>query len=145
LYFRFVYFNTVSVLTNKVVLTDFDIEAFYLCAIHANIPSYKMAFLLNKHLGLHLKHAEKEVIVNNAEDQQEIYPKYVFDDSTHYITYTLVKNKCVLDTINTSQVNNLFTIEGTTHEVKKLISDYKNVDYLLKIEAENDTYPRKLI
>lgn len=132
-------------ITNKIVLTDFDIEAFYLCAIHANIPSYKMAFLLNRHLGLHLERAKKDVAVSNSKKQEEVYPKYVFDDETHYITYTLVKNKCVMDTISTPKINDLFAIEHPTHEVKKLISDYKNVDYFLKIEAESDIYAMKVL
>ncbi len=131
--------------TNKIVLSDFDIEIFYLCAIHANIPSYKMAFLLNKHLGLQLKRAKKDVTVTNTEQQQEIYPKYVFDDETHYITYTLVKNKCVLNDIDVSKGINLFTLDESIQETKKLISEYKNADYFLKIESENDTYAMKML
>lgn len=131
--------------TTKIVLSDFDIEVFYLCAIHTNIPSYKMAFLLNKHLGLQLKRAEKDVTVTNTEQQLEIYPKYVFDDETHYITYTLVKNKCVLNDIDTSRQTNLFTLEEPIQEIKKLISEYKKADYFLKIESENDTYAMKLL
>ncbi len=130
---------------NKIILSDFDIEIFYLCAIHANIPSYKMAFLLNKHLGLQLKRATKDVTVTNKHQQQEIYPKYVFDDEAHYITYTLVKNKCVLNDIDVSERINLFTSDQSIQETKKLISEYKRADYFLKIESENDTYAMKML
>lgn len=130
---------------NKIVLNDFDIEAFYLCAIHANIPSYKMAFLLNKHLGIRLERAESDVEVTNSEKNKEVYPKYVFEDKTQYIIYTLVKNKCMMDTISTPKSTNLFITEPSTHEIKKLIADYKKVDYFLKIETEIDTYATKVL
>lgn len=132
---------------NKIVLNDFDIEAFYLCAIHANIPSYKMAFLLNKYLGIRLARAESDVEVNSTEKNKEVYPKYVFDNKAQYITYTLIKNKCVMDTVvrPPSNITGLFTTEHTTHQVKKLISDYKKVDYFLKIETEMNTYAMKVL
>lgn len=133
-------------ITNKIVLNDFDIEAFYLCAIHANIPSYKMAFLLNRQLSLQLQRAENDVEINHLKHQNEIYPKYMYNDDIHYITYTLIKNKCVVDTVRPPSPNgDLFNMKYTTQKTKKLISEYKKVDYFLKIETESDTYPLKII
>jgi len=134
------------VITNKIVLNDFDIEAFYLCAIHANIPSYKMAFLLNRQLSLQLQRAENDVEINHLKHQNEIYPKYMYNDDMHYITYTLIKNKCVVDIVRPpSPSGDLFNMKYTTQKTKKLISEYKKVDYFLKIETESDTYPLKII
>ncbi len=128
---------------NKIMLSDFDIEAYYLCAIHANIPSYKMAFLLNKHIGLQLERAEKDVEVNTT--NEEVYPKYIHDHEEQYITYTLVKNKCeVLTSPNLDLNIDLFS-SGALASIKNLVTDYKKVDYFLKIETESDYYPMKVI
>ncbi len=125
------------------MLNDFDIEDFCLCAIHGNIPSYKMAFLLNKHIGLRLERTSKDVEVKGA-NGLENYPKYVYENETHYTIYTLIKNKCEVTT-NRVNKSNLFTGLETSLSLKKLIPEYKNVDYFLKIETENSYYPMKVL
>lgn len=130
---------------NKIVLCDFYVEDFFLCAIHANISSYKMAFLLNKNLFLQLKRTREDVIIaNKNSEKREVYPKYVFDDEAHSIVYTLVKNKCVIKEMDSS-TKNLFSEEVPLQRTKKLIPEYSRVDFFLKVETDYGAYNVKLL
>lgn len=130
--------------TSKIVLNDFYIEAFHLCAIHANIPSYKMAFLLNKNLGLRLQRAENDVEVGPIVNE-EVYPKYVFENDRDYITYTLVKNKCIAKRIDNSKASNLFSEGNEVLVATNLVFEHKNVDYFLKIESDSEFFGTRFI
>ena len=126
----------------KLVLDSFEVDTFYLCAIHANIPSYKMAFLLNKNLNLHFSRADSDVEVYHK-NLTEVYPRYIFEDAINYSTFTLIKNKCVTQNNMDSDSLNLFAAEKSQQQIKNLIPQYKNVDYILKIETDSENYPLK--
>ena len=132
--------------SKKIVLSDFDIEDFFLCAIHANIPPYKMAFLLNKKLDLQLKRTHDDVIITNQDKELEgIYSKYVFEDDTCSITYTLIENKSVIKGVNFSKTKDLFPLEVPLQKTTKLIPEYGVADFFLKVETEYDNYNIKLL
>ena len=128
----------------KLVLDNFEVDTFYLCAIHANMPSYKMAFLLNRHLGLGFSRAESDVEVYSLE-HTEIYPRYIFEDTINYNTFTLIKNKCIVKKSLNTKTSNLFINDSSQEIVKNLIPQYKNVDYIVKIETDSESYPLKLL
>ncbi len=130
--------------TNKLVLDNFEIDAFFLCAIHASLPSYKMAFLLNRQLELKFSRAKNDVEVL-ARKNTEIYPRYIFEDEQNYATFTLVKNKCLTYQEVCATNNDLFTESTTQQIIKNLIPELKNVDYFLKIETDNFNYSLKLL
>ncbi len=130
--------------TNKLVLDNFEIDAFFLCAIHASLPSYKMAFLLNRQLELKFSRAKNDVEVL-ARKNTEIYPRYIFEDEQNYATFTLVKNKCLTYQEVCPTNNDLFTESTTQQIIKNLIPELKNVDYFLKIETDNFNYSLKLL
>ena len=126
--------------SNKIVLSDFDIEDFCLYAIHANMPSYKMAFLLNKNLGLQLKRTSDDVVITNHSKQfEEVYSKYIFEDDINSIVYTLIENKCVFNEVKKSETKDLFSLEVPLQKTTKLIPEYSNVDFFLKMETDCDT------
>ncbi|WP_010520286.1 IPExxxVDY family protein [Aquimarina agarivorans] len=129
---------------NKLVLDNFEVDAFYLCAIHASLPSYKMAFLLNRQLELKFSRAKNDVEVLK-DNHTEVYPRYVFDDEPNYTTFSLVKNKCLMYQKSSVKNTDLFTESYEQLITKNLISEYKNVDYFLKIETDNFNYSLKLL
>ncbi len=130
--------------TNKLVLDNFEIDAFFLCAIHASLPSYKMAFLLNRQLGLKFSRAKNDVEVL-ARKNTEVYPMYTFEDEQNYTTFTLVKNKCLTYQEISTKKADLFTTSTTQQITKNLIPELKKVDYFLKIETDNFNYSLKLL
>lgn len=129
---------------NKLVLDGFEVDAFYLCAIHSSLPSYKMAFLLNKQLDLQFARFNKDIEV--VSDQgMEVYPCYVFEDKENYTEYSLLKNKYVFEDRDTTGKSDLFANELGQQTIKNLIPEYKKADYFLKIETDNFNYSVKLL
>lgn len=127
---------------NKLVLDSFEMDAFYLCAIHSSLPSYKMAFLLNKHLDLKFTRFKKDIEV--VSDQgMEVYPCYVFEDNINYTVYSLLKNKFVFENSIAVENGDLFSNELKQQNIKNLIPEYKKVDYFLKVETDNFNYSMK--
>ena len=129
---------------NKLVLDSFEEDAFYLCAIHSSLPSYKMAFLLNKHLGLQFARFNKDIEVVSGQGT-EVYPCYVFEDKENYTGYSLLKNKCIFENSITVENGDLFANELAQQTIKNLIPEYKKVDYFLKIETDNFNYSMRLL
>lgn len=130
---------------SKFELDTFEVDACYLCAIHSSLPSYKMAFLLNKQLGLKFQRAISDVIKVSKNAEEEVYPLYLFDDHVNYTTFWLVKNKCVVQEDKKAVAVDLFSAQTSQQSIKNLIPEYKKVDYFLKIETDNSNYPLKLL
>lgn len=129
---------------NKLVLDSFEVDAFYLCAIHSSLPSYKMAFLLNKYLGLQFARFKKDIEV--VSDQGlEVYPCYVFEDKINYTCYSLLKNKCFFENNEGTGNEDLFANDLGQQIIKNLIPEYKKVDYFLKVETDNFNYSMRLL
>lgn len=127
---------------NRIVISDFDIEDFYLCALHANVPSYKMAFLLNKHVELQLHKSDEEILAYSRKGVEASYCKYVFEDTLQSITYTLINNTGMVTEIP-EQNGGLFGQELPLPKSQKLIPEFKNVDFFLKIEADYNGFSTK--
>jgi len=131
-------------LVNKLVLDTFEVDEFYLCAIHSSLPSYKMAFLLNKHLNLQFARSKKDVEVVSA-DGLEVYPCYVYEDENNYAYYSLIKNKCFFEQTVAIKDGDLFANTSIQQVIKNLIPEYNKVDYFLKIETDNTAFSTKLL
>ena len=129
---------------NKLELSGLEVDSFFLCAIHSSLPSYKMAFLLNKYIGLQFKRAYKDIEVIN-DGNLEVYPCYIFEDEKNYTEYSLIKNKCFFDKKVIEEKGNLFANESTEYRVKNLIPEFNKVYYFLKIETDNFMYSVKLL
>ena len=129
---------------NKIVFDSFEEDVFYLCAIHSSLPSYKMAFLLNKFIGLQFARSNKDIELI-SEDVLEVYPCYIFEDKENYTEYSLIKNKCFFEKKVIMEKGDLFINESVERSVKNLIPEYKKVDYFLKIETDNLNYSTRLL
>ncbi len=120
----------------RLILESLD-DDYELIAIHCSLASYKLAFVLNKHLRLQLFRT-KEDINFRYDDGIGTFPLYQYEDDFRYHTYSLLGNK-----FKTKQKSNAILSEGlfsnTTdvYDVKYLIPELKKVDYFLKIETES--------
>lgn len=116
---------------------DLPLEDDYeLIAIHSSMEAYKLAFLLNKNLGLRF-YRKKDVGLlfhgNNADFQL-----YEYEDTYHYSSYYLLKNKTNIATTLASGVQDLFTTTQDKDTIQYAIPELKKVDYFLKVETETD-------
>lgn len=122
--------------TYKLVLDDDGEETFSLLAIHCSEEGYVLAYLLNKHLGFHLKRERLDLnYVNNGLETS--FPLFQYENNVQYTAYNLVANKCKSVAANVNSSGGLFIDDASEKTViTHLIPEYSKVDYFLKIHSE---------
>lgn len=130
----------------KLLLDDDYKEEFSLIAIHCSEESYKMAFLINKQLGLCLKR-EKLDLDYSSNGLAVTFPLFQFTSNIQYNTYYLVANKCRSMEANVQSSGGLFGNDTSEKMVATyLLPEYKKVDFFMKIQSEFENIPlRKII
>ncbi|RDK88400.1 IPExxxVDY family protein [Marinirhabdus gelatinilytica] len=128
---------------HKLILDDELDDEFSLIAIHCSEEAYKMAYLLNKNVQLHL-HRRRRDLDFSKEGLAITFPLFDFEDQKQYTTYHLVANKCKTVAAHTVATGGLFG-EQAQEEImtKYLLAEFKKVDYFLKITSEYETTPLK--
>ncbi|MBQ4819839.1 IPExxxVDY family protein [Aquimarina sp. MMG016] len=129
----------------KLILDTFEEDDYELIAIHCSLASYRLAFLLNKYLGLRLVR-KKEDINFEYSDLEASFPLYQYSDRFQYNTYNLLGNK-FRTKIELDQMGaqGLFSVQEDNYATRYLIPEFKNVDYFLKIETETSQFSNKSI
>jgi hypothetical protein len=131
---------------HKLMLDDDFKEEFSLLAVHCSEEAYKVAYLLNKHLGLRLKREEIDLDYSNN-GLGATFPLFQFKNNLQYTTYNLVANKCksIVGVIESS--GGLFGNDASEKfTTTYLLPEYKKVDFFFKIFSEFETIPlRKII
>lgn len=114
-------------------------ETFSLLAIHCSEEAYILAYLLNKHLGFHLKRERLDLnYVNNGLEAS--FPLFEYEDNFQYTVYNLVANKCKSVAANVNSSGGLFYDDASEKTViTYLIPEYSKVDYFLKIHSEYES------
>lgn len=129
----------------RLVLDTIAEDDYDLIAIHCTLASYRLAFILNKHLNLQLFRKKKDI--NFKYDTVSAnFPLFQYHDHFKYNTYSLLGNKfrTKIDTSNASSATtDLFPMVEGLYATKYLIPELKNVDYFLKIEAETSEFSCK--
>ncbi|MBQ0733808.1 IPExxxVDY family protein [Aquimarina celericrescens] len=127
----------------KLVLDTFDDDDYELIAIHSSLPSYRLAFLLNKALNLAL-FRKKEDINFKYDNIVANFPIYQYRDHLQYNTYHLLGNKFTIKIASKKDASEgLFAVKEDSYVTKYLIPELKNVDYFLKINTETSTFLSK--
>ena len=118
-------------------------EASYtLIAIYTTIEDYRLAYLLNSYLKIHLTRQRTDLDYNNGKSSFSIFE---WEDIKYLTTWNLVHNVCKLETYQKTNEQSLFASEEKITETSYLIPEYKQVNYFLKIDTEFDTDQEKLI
>lgn len=121
--------------TIKLHIDDFEENDYLLIAIHTTLEDYRLAYFLNKYLGVQLQKQEEDIHIQVKENQSS-FSLYSFYDKEQYVTWNLVQNKNeIVIQPEEKPLNNLFSenlqaIETTIY----LLPELKKVDYFLKIE-----------
>lgn len=131
---------------HKLLLDDDLREDFSLVAVHCSEEAYKMAYLLNRYLSLQLK--RKPVDLDFSNDGLEVtFPIFEYENELKYTVFHLVANKCKSIMAKLQSSGGLF---GEQEDEKivwtYLLPEFRNVDFLLKIESDVEKTPiRSLI
>jgi hypothetical protein len=128
---------------HKLILDDvFDEEVYTLIAIHCTIEDYRLAYLLNKYLGISLTRKLSDLDNNEAKNSCSIFE---WKDTKHLITWSLVANICKTEIIQQKNYTSLFDSPEKLTKTTYLIPEYKAVNYFLKIDNEFNLSKEKYI
>ncbi len=128
------------------MLLEVEDEPFNLIAIYASIEGYKMAYLLNKVLGICLERERMDVDFDFNKYEAH-FPLYNFKNPGTQCSFYLVANKFKGEPKKIMSSGSLFEEEEISPQEVYLIPEYKKVDYFLKIgeEIKGKQFTRMLI
>ena len=114
---------------HKIQINDFISDDYELIAIHSSLEDYKLAYCLNKELGLQLQKNDNYIEIAIPEGKSA-FSNYIFDDEKNDVVWTLIENKTTIINSN-KQTTSLFEQVDIT---VFLLPEFKKADYLIKIE-----------
>lgn len=117
------------------MLLDVEDEHFHLIAIYSSLEGYKMAFSLNKYLGLRLERERRDIDFIHT-DYNAVYAHYTYKNPNAYHKFNLVANKFKGKPRKVSNSGSLFGDEDLSPQRLYLVPEYKKVDFFLKISEE---------
>ncbi|MFD2822618.1 IPExxxVDY family protein [Lacinutrix iliipiscaria] len=114
----------------KLILEDFleDID-YALIGIHCSIEDYRLAYLLNQHLGLNLKRKASDIEYNDTSS----YSIFEWEDDKQLTVWNLASNTCKIEVKDAIDADSLFINDESFTKTKHLIPEYKKVNFILKI------------
>ncbi|WP_406685219.1 IPExxxVDY family protein [Seonamhaeicola sp. MEBiC1930] len=118
---------------HKLVLDYAEEDLFTLIAIHCTLEDYRLAYLLNKFLGITLVRKPLDLDFHNGELTYSIYE---WEDCTQQTVWSLVSNVCKTETYREGNTDSLFSVQEKTTKINHLIPEYKTVNYFIKIDNE---------
>lgn len=128
---------------HKLILDDvFDEVLYSLIAIHCTIEDYRLAYLLNKHLGITLTRKSSDIDYNNSKSTYSIFE---WQDDKQLTTWSLVSNICKIESYQKINYESLFQDEEKITKTSHLIPEYKRVNYFLKIDNQFNFSKEKYI
>jgi len=127
---------------HKLQVNDFYDDAYKLIAIHCRLEDYRLAYLLNKYLGLKLERKDKDIDFKYLESSYSIFE---WDNETEYVLWNLISNVCKKEEDSLSSTGTLFSHTEKVLKTFHLISEYKKVDYFIKISDEIQNVDEKFI
>ncbi|MEG1021344.1 MAG: IPExxxVDY family protein [Myroides sp.] len=124
--------NTNEVL-HKLDFIDDDKDDIVLIAIKSNMPDYKMAYSLNRYLGVQFKKVLPEISL--TENVTAFFRSFIFQDHKNHLIWRLFENKSNYTENDTDEGYSLFKnneeLFAATHY---LIPEWKNIDFFILIE-----------
>lgn len=129
---------------HKLVLDEVFEQPYKLIAIHASIEEYRIAFLLNKHLNLKLARLPKDLDLHLGADNMH-FAHYLYEDEQNYCTYHMVSNLSMSTAGTGKEEHSLFLDDNLVTKTSYLLPEFKQVDFLIKIEDEMEIVSEKLL
>lgn len=128
--------------THKLLVDDFCDTTFSLLAIHCRLEDYRLAYLLNKFLGLNLSRMPQDLDYKYFAASYSVYEWY---DKENEIDWNLISNVCKKEEDALQSSGSLFKTQHKILKTYHLIPELKNVDYLIKISNETQQLNEKLV
>ncbi len=116
---------------SKLNLEDSLNEEFNLLAIHTDLIDYRLAYFLNKKLGLNLSRKTFDLNFVNSKASFSVF-EYV--DEENLLKWNLISNIYNHNFTEKSENTDLFTSSNELIKKFNLLAEYENVNYLLKVD-----------
>jgi hypothetical protein len=117
---------------HKLILDDvFDEVLYTLIAVHCSLEDYRLAYLLNKYLGITLTRKSSDLDYNNGKSTYSIFE---WKDRKQLTTWTLVSNVCKTESYQQVNYESLFNNQEKITKTSNLIPEHKRVNFFLKID-----------
>jgi len=127
---------------HKLEVDDFYDASYILFAVHCKLEDYRLAYLLNKYLGLRLKRKRQDVDYKYFAASYSIYE---WEDYKLDATWNLVSNICKKEESILQSSGSLFNDDDTIIKTYNLLPELKTVDYLIKLSDEYRNLNEKII
>lgn len=127
---------------HKLLVDDFYDASFSLLAIHCRLEDFRLAYLLNKHLGLRLERKPKDLDYNYFAASYSIYE---WENTRLDTVWNLVSNICKKEEAALQSSGSLFENQTPVIRTFNLLPELKTVDYLIKVSNEHRFFNEKLI
>ncbi len=116
---------------SKLNLEDSFSEEFSLLAIHTDLEDFRLAYFLNKTLDLNLSRKEFDL---NFIDSKGNFSVFEYIDQDSFLKWNLISNIYNHNFTTNINSNDLFELSNELVKKFNLLSEYNNVNFLLKLE-----------
>jgi len=127
---------------HKLLVDDFYDDTYKLIAIHCGLEDYRLAYLLNKNLGLNLERKSEDLDFKYLKSSYSIFE---WENGLEYVKWNLISNVCKKEVDSLYSTGTLFETNEKVLKTFNLISEYKKVDYFIKISDEIQNVSERLI
>lgn len=128
---------------HKLILDNvFDEVLYTLIALHCSVEDYRLAYLLNKYLGITLTRKPSDLDYNNGKSTYSIFE---WKDDKQLTTWSLVSNVCKTESYQQTNYESLFNNKEKITKTTNLIPEYKRVNFFLKIDNQFNFSKEKYI
>ncbi|MGJ8591589.1 MAG: IPExxxVDY family protein [Aquaticitalea sp.] len=125
---------------HKLLVDDFYDPSFSLIAIHCRLEDYRLAYLLNKNLGISLVRMPQDLDYKYLDANYSIYQ---WEDEQQQTTWNLISNVCKKEVASLQSSGSLFSSGEKMLKTYHLLPELKKVDFFLKITSDDDTYTKE--
>jgi hypothetical protein len=119
---------------HKLDLGEFDEIDYHLIAIHTSLEDYRLAYFINQTLPVNLCKNGNEIQINIKEGETK-FSRFSYQKADNTICWNLIQNKNEVLQQKNEKSQTLFSNVAMEVSTKVyLLSEFKKVDYFLKIE-----------
>lgn len=125
---------TVQKVYHKVYIEDFEEVDYHIIAIHTSLEDYRLAYFLNRDLEICLSKSTVDIQFQVKKGKTS-FARFTFEDEKKVINWDLIQNKNEVVGVENNAIQDLFSnTKNTFSSSAYLLSEFKKVDFFLKIE-----------
>lgn len=139
-YFHF--FNFLKMALHKLCLNDFHNETYTLLAVICRLEDYRLAYLLNKFLGVRFERLEQNI---DFKSPYATYSIFEYENKSENIIWNLISNVYKTEKESFENDGLFFELKPKIINFHNLLPELNTVDFLIKINNEGRLINEKII